>query len=158
MKSLTFTKTLKNVEKIVAVSSTMDCMITVAQMAVNVYDINSSNPNTLSSPRNVLDMVRDSIKTLIVIESTTRASKNVAVMPGCRVFKFIDTYYVQDGTGSYKKSTLSTLPSTTVFDPSMKFYMIQALKSKSWCYWPSEKQKWLKNLDLSKKWFLRINK
>lgn len=124
MKSLNFTKTSKNIEKIVAVSSTMDCMITVASMAVNVYDINSSNPNTFSSPRNVFNMVRDSIKTPIVIESITRASKNVAVMPGCRVFKFIDTYYVQDGSGSYKKSTLSTLPIATVFDPLMKFYMI----------------------------------
>jgi hypothetical protein len=123
MKSLTFTKTSKNIEKIVTVSSTMDCMITVASMAVNVYKINSSNPNTFSSPVNVFSVVKDAVKTPIVIESTTRAFKNVTVMPGCGFFKFIDAFYVQDGSGSYKKSTLSTLPSATVFDASMRYYM-----------------------------------
>jgi hypothetical protein len=106
----------------VAVSPSMDCMLTVGAMTVNLYKINSSNPETFSASVNLFSLVTDYIKTPIVIESVTRASKSVILADGCRVFKFIDALFVQDTNGTYKKSVLTTLLGNTDFlDSSIKY-------------------------------------
>lgn len=104
VKSSVLTKKTNNIEKIVAVSYTMDCMITVGTSAVNIYKINGSETNAFSSPVNVFSLVNGDVQNPTIIESMTRAFKNVTVTPKCESFKFLNFFYVQDGSGSYKKS------------------------------------------------------